>query len=92
MWAIDETLDLVGHPMREILEHSTHRFARPDHASRYVLQVLDTHEISERFEIDLYDGRILTQMSYPVMDNEDRLLGRLWLYDDITHERHVALR
>ena len=90
MWAIDETLDLVGHPMREILEHSTHRFARPDHASRYVLQVLDTHEISERFEIDLYDGRILTQMSYPVMDNEDRLLGRLWLYDDITHERQTA--
>ncbi|HRD66412.1 MAG TPA: EAL domain-containing protein [Candidatus Competibacter sp.] len=90
MWAIDETLDLVGHPMREILEHSTHRFARPDHASRYVLQVLDTHEISERFEIDLYDGRILTQMSYPVMDNEDRLLGRLWLYEDITHERQTA--
>jgi len=90
MWAIDEALDLVGQPMQEILEHSTHRFARPDHASRYVLQVLDTHEISERCEIDLYDGRILTQMSYPVMDNEDRLLGRLWLYEDITHERQTA--
>jgi diguanylate cyclase (GGDEF)-like protein len=89
IWGIDEALDLVGHPMREILEHSTHRFARPDHASRYVLQVLDTHEISERCEIDLYDGRILTQMSYPVMDNE-RLLGRLWLYEDITHERQTA--
>jgi diguanylate cyclase (GGDEF)-like protein len=47
MWAIDETLDLVGHPMREILEHSTHRFARPDHASRYVLQILDTHELDD---------------------------------------------
>ena len=90
MWAIDETFDLVGHPMREILEHSTHRFARPDHASRYVLQVLDTHEISERFEINLSDGRILTQISYPVMDSEDRLLGRLWLYEDITHERQTA--
>ncbi|MCB1918957.1 MAG: EAL domain-containing protein [Candidatus Competibacteraceae bacterium] len=90
MWAIDETLDLVGHPLREILEHSTHRFARPDHASRYVLQVLDTHAISERCEIDLYDGRTLTQMSYPVMDSEDRLLGRLWLYEDITHERQTA--
>jgi len=42
MWAIDETLDLVGQPMRKILEHSTHRLARPDHASRYVLQVLIT--------------------------------------------------
>ncbi|MCB1781005.1 MAG: EAL domain-containing protein [Candidatus Competibacteraceae bacterium] len=90
MWAIDETLDLVGQPMRKILEHSTHRLARPDHASRYVLQVLDTHEISERFEINLYDGRLLTQMSYPVLDTEDRMLGRLWLYEDITHERQTA--
>ncbi|MBL8260709.1 MAG: PAS domain-containing protein, partial [Candidatus Competibacteraceae bacterium] len=68
MWAIDETLNLSGRPIRAILEHSTQRFARPDHASRFVLQVQDTHEISERFEIDLYDGRILTQMSYPVLD------------------------
>lgn len=90
MWAIDETLDLSGRPIRDILEHSTQRFARPDHASRFVLQVQDTHEISERFEIDLYDGRILTQMSYPVLDAEERRLGRLWLYEDITHERQTA--
>ncbi|MBK8898745.1 MAG: EAL domain-containing protein [Candidatus Competibacteraceae bacterium] len=91
MWAIDdETPNLIGRPTRDILEHSTHRFARPDHASRFVLQVQDTHEISERCEIDLYDGRILTQMSYPVMDNEEHMLGRLWLYEDITHERQTA--
>lgn len=91
LWAIeDETQTLVGRSTRTLLEHSTHRFARPDHASQFVLQVQDTHQISERCEIDLYDGRTLTQMSYPVTDNQDCLLGRLWLYEDITHERRTA--
>lgn len=90
MWAIDESIDLVGLLTREVLEHSTHRFARPDHASRYVLHVLDTHEISERFEVDLYDGRILTQLSYPVSDVDGRTIGRLWIYEDVTHERQTA--
>ncbi|WP_018872306.1 EAL domain-containing protein [Thioalkalivibrio sp. ALJ16] len=90
MWAIHGDIELVGRPSRDVLEHSTHRFARPDHASRYVLHVLDTHEISERFEVDLYDGRILTQVSYPVHDSDERSIGRLWLYEDVTHERQTA--
>ncbi|WP_018993756.1 EAL domain-containing protein [Thioalkalivibrio sp. ALgr1] len=90
MWAIADEIDLVGQPSRAVLEHSTHRFARPDHASRHVLHVLDTHEISERFEVDLYDGRILTQLSYPVHDADERSIGRLWLYEDVTHERQTA--
>lgn len=90
MWAIEETIELVGRPTRDVLDHSTHRFARPDHASKHILHVLDTHEISERFEIDLYDGRILTQLSYPVSDTDGRAIGRLWIYEDITHERQTA--
>lgn len=90
MWAIDEAVKLVGRPTRDVLDHSTHRFARPDHASKHILHVLDTHEISERFEIDLYDGRILTQLSYPVSDADGRAIGRLWIYEDITHERQTA--
>ena len=90
MWAIEEDVELVGRPTRDVLDHSTHRFARPDHASKHILHVLDTHEISERFEIDLYDGRILTQLSYPVSDTDGRAIGRLWIYEDITHERQTA--
>ena len=90
MWAVDEKAELVGVTTRTVLEHSTHRFARPDHASKHVLHVLDTHEISERFEVDLYDGRILTQLSYPVCDPDGRVMGRLWIYEDVTHERQTA--
>lgn len=90
MWAIGEGIELVGRPTQDVLNHSTHRFARPDHASKHILHVLDTHEISERFEVDLYDGRILTQLSYPVSDPDGRAIGRLWIYEDITHERQTA--
>jgi diguanylate cyclase (GGDEF)-like protein/PAS domain S-box-containing protein len=90
MWAIGDSTELVGRPTRDVLDHSTHRFARPDHASKHILHVLDTHETSERFEIDLYDGRILTQLSYPVSDTDGRAIGRLWIYEDITHERQTA--
>lgn len=90
MWAIPEHEVLEDRETITVLEQSTHRFARPDHASKYVLQVLDTHEISERFELDLYDGRVLTQISYPVLDNDERVLGRLWIYEDITNERQTA--
>ena len=90
MWGIGEDVELVGQPTQAVLTHSTHRFARPDHASKHILHVLDTHEISERFEVDLYDGRILTQLSYPVSDSDGRAIGRLWIYEDITHERQTA--
>ncbi|MGR8933112.1 MAG: EAL domain-containing protein [Gammaproteobacteria bacterium] len=90
LWAIKEDFDPIGRSSAYVLEHSTHRFARPDHASKFVLKVLDTHEISERFELDLIDGRILTQISYPVTDVEGRVIGRVWLYEDITHERQTA--
>lgn len=90
MWAIEAHVELIGRPTREVLDHSTHRFARPDHASKHILHVLDTHEISERFEVDLYDGRVLTQLSYPVSDADGRVIGRLWIYEDITHERQTA--
>lgn len=90
MWALDEECTLIGHSLKELLAESPHHFSSPEHSSKYVLQVIDTHEISERFEIDFNDGRVLTQLSYPVFDSEKGVLGRLWIYEDITRERQTA--
>ena len=90
MWSMADGIELEGQPTRDVLRHSTHQFSRQNHASRHVLQVLDTHEVSERFELDLNDGRVLTQLSYPVEDADGGSLGRLWCYEDITHERQTA--
>lgn len=90
MWGIGEHENLLNKPTRAILECSSERFAQLDHASKHVLNMPDTHETSERFELELNNGRTLTQLSYPVDDVEGRIIGRLWLYEDITLERQTA--
>jgi len=90
MWALSDEKTLIGHSLNELLSNSPNLFPNLDHSSKYILQVLDTHEISERFEVNLNDGRVLAQLSYPVLDYEKGVIGRLWVYEDITHERQTA--
>jgi diguanylate cyclase (GGDEF)-like protein/PAS domain S-box-containing protein len=90
MWGIGEHENLLNKPTRAILECSSEWFAQLDHASKHVLNMPDTHETSERLELELNNGRTLTQLSYPVDDVEGRIIGRLWLYEDITLERQTA--
>ncbi|SFM27902.1 PAS domain S-box-containing protein/diguanylate cyclase (GGDEF) domain-containing protein [Nitrosomonas nitrosa] len=90
MWGISERENLLNLSTRTLLEHATKHYVQPPHAASYVLAELDAHEISERFEIELNDGRILTQLSYPVYDIKNRAIGRLWIYEDVTQERQTA--
>ncbi|MDV6348729.1 EAL domain-containing protein [Nitrosomonas sp. Is35] len=87
MWGIGEHENLLNKPARTILASSDERFAQPGHASKHVL---NTHEISERCELELTNGRTFTQLSYPVNDIEGLIIGRLWIYEDITQERQTA--
>jgi diguanylate cyclase (GGDEF)-like protein len=90
VWLIPESIDLTGRTTKEVMQHSANILSRPDHFSRHILQVLGTHEVSENFEIVLADGRVLTQLSYPVHDTDGRFIGRLWIYEDVTRERQTA--
>lgn len=90
IWGIDESENLIGVTTKNVLEKSSSYVARPDNSSKYLLKITDTHEISEKYEIELTDGRIVTQLTFPVVDNQDTIIGRLWLYDDITQERQTA--
>jgi diguanylate cyclase (GGDEF)-like protein/PAS domain S-box-containing protein len=90
VWLIPDEIDLKGQDTRAVLRYSANVLARPDHFSRHILQVLATHEVSETFEIVMADGRVVTQLSYPVRDPEGRFIGRLWIYEDVTRERQTA--
>lgn len=90
IWMIPETINLVGKSASEVLDYSTNELARPDHFSRHLLEVLETHEMSSSFEIAMSDGRVVTQLSYPVRDAEGRFIGRLWVFEDVTRERQTA--
>lgn len=90
MWMIDEGMGLIGLPVNEVLAKSASTLARPDHFSRHLLSVLETHELSDNYEIQMTDGRVITELDYPVRDREGRFIGHLWIYEDVTRERQTA--
>ncbi len=90
IWLIPEAVNLAGQKTVDVLEHSANILSKPDHFSKHILQTLGTHEVSDSFEITMADGRVITQVSYPVHDQESVFIGRLWIYEDVTHERQTA--
>jgi diguanylate cyclase (GGDEF)-like protein/PAS domain S-box-containing protein len=90
MWAIDESHQLVGMAVDDVLLKSSHMLARPDHFSKHLLSVLEAREISDSFEIQLADGRVFTELDFPVRDRSGRFIGHLWIYEDVTRERQTA--
>ncbi|MBW7657246.1 diguanylate cyclase [Hydrogenophilus thermoluteolus] len=90
LWHIPAEALLVGQNARNVMRLSDTLCAEPDHFSQLLLTVPGTQEISDSTEIHLIDGRILLQLCFPVRDSHQRLIGRLWLYEDITRERRSA--
>jgi len=89
-WMIEESIELIGLPVHDALAKSTSVLARPDHFSNHLLAVLETHEVSDSFEIEMNDGRVITELDYPVRDRDGHFIGHLWVYEDITRERQTA--
>ena len=57
------------------LDRTSNLLSRPDHFSRHILSVLETREVSDSFEVQMTDGRVVTQLNYPVRDNAGTILG-----------------
>jgi HAMP domain-containing protein len=77
IWTIDEQSIHTGMKTAEVLRHSSNVISHPDHFSRHILEVESAHETSESFEILTADGRTINQLSYPVVDEENRFIGRI---------------
>ncbi len=90
MWMIEEGVGLIGLQVHDVLARSASTLARPDHFSKHLLSVLETRELSDNYEIQMTDGRVITELDYPVRDREGRFIGHLWIYEDVTRERQTA--
>lgn len=88
IWQLqEEGAALIGQRADDVIRRSAHLFVRDDEQ----LSLPDEHnESGETLEIKLEDGRTLTQHSHVVRDAENRFVGRLWIYEDVTQERHTA--
>ena len=90
IWMIAPGTRLIDQTPQEMLATSTCVLARPDEQSRYILQLPGPGEIFGVFEIQLSDGRLITQQAHVVEDVYGRPVGHLWLFEDVTLERQTA--
>ncbi len=90
IWAVAPGARLIGASPREALSASFAMLARPDEQSRQLLRLPGDGEKAAILELQLSDGRLITQQGHAVNDVFNRPVGRLWLFEDVTHERRTA--
>lgn len=89
IWMMRDTVDLNGKPGEEVFSHCANALTRSQDFLQNIRGIMRSHEPSESMEIQLADGRVLTQMSYPVRD-QGMFIGRVWIYEDVTSKRQTA--
>lgn len=90
IWMIAPETRLIDRSPQEVLAASTCALARPNEQARHILRLPDPGEIFGGFEIQMADGRLITQQGYAVDDVHGRPVGHLWMFDDVTLERQTA--
>jgi len=83
--------NLLG--MRDVVLQSkvARLLAAPEPYLQHISQVVAGTRVSEPFEIELADGRIITDVSTVVEGAEGRpAIGRVWIYEDVTEARRAA--
>jgi diguanylate cyclase (GGDEF)-like protein len=54
------------------------------------MRLPDADHMGGGVELEMADGRLITQLVHPVRDSAQQLVGHLWLYEDVTRERQTA--
>jgi diguanylate cyclase (GGDEF)-like protein/PAS domain S-box-containing protein len=90
IWALPPGARLIGRNPQEVLASSATALARPEDQGRHVLRQPRPGEIFGTLEIQLADGRLITQQGHAVEDVYGRAVGHLWLFEDVTRERQTA--
>jgi diguanylate cyclase (GGDEF)-like protein/PAS domain S-box-containing protein len=90
LWQIPRTAHLIGgHPL-QALEHSASALARPEDQMPHLFALRDGGETPGNYEIQLADGRLITQQCYTVEDINGDRVGHIWMFEDVTLERQTA--
>ena len=90
IWMIAPGTRLIGRGPQEALASSACALARPEEQGKRVLRLPREDEILDILEIQMADGRLVTQQVHAVEDVYGRPVGHLWLFQDVTRERQTA--
>jgi diguanylate cyclase (GGDEF)-like protein/PAS domain S-box-containing protein len=90
IWMIAPGTRLIGSHPQEVLASSACVLARPEEQGKRVLRLPRGDELLGVLEIQMSDGRLVTQQVHAVEDVYGRAVGHLWLFQDVTQERQTA--
>jgi diguanylate cyclase (GGDEF)-like protein len=90
IWMIAPGTRLIGRIPQDVLATSACGLARPEEQAKRVLRLPREGEILSTLEIQMADGRLITQQVHAVEDVYGRPVGHLWLFQDVTRERQTA--
>jgi len=90
IWMIAPGTRLIGAQPQEVLAASACALARPEEQGKRVMRLPRDGEVLGVLEIQMADGRLVTQQVHSVEDVYGRPVGHLWLFQDVTRERQTA--
>lgn len=90
IWRLPAGLSLHGKLPAEAIMQTGCALAEPDQLADLMTEPAGPHEEREATEIRLADGRLVTRLSHPVYDNDNKFIGHLWMFEDITQEQQTA--
>ena len=89
IWRVPEQQTLIERPATRVFDHAQSEILDVGGFQAHLEEILGEREPGS-LEIHMGDGRVVTQLNYPVLDREKRFLGHLWIYEDVTSERQTA--
>ena len=90
LWPLPQGTRVIGRTPEELVAASMGILLRPDEQAHHVLAQPRPGEVFGTYEVQMADGRLVTQQGHAVKDVHGRPVGFLWLFQDITHERQTA--
>ena len=83
IWQIPSETKLEGRDVADIPGYLSHLLANDKVSAQHLL------ELPETTDLYLADKRVVVQTCYVVRDVEAKVVGHLWLYEDVTHARRT---
>jgi len=77
---------LVGRPIADLVNSLTVQLAKADQVSAICTRIAASDEI----DLQLHDGRVVTQAGWPVYGANRQPEGHLWIFEDVTQLRQNA--
>jgi diguanylate cyclase (GGDEF)-like protein/PAS domain S-box-containing protein len=90
IWMIDPAVKLIDLSPEEVIARAGCTLARPEEQARHVLRTPESGETLGVLELQMTDGRTITQQAHTVEDTAHRPVGQLWIFEDVTLERQTA--